>query len=377
MAQLKGKLTASQVKDAKEKSGGSESKNLTPDRLREIHSLMVKSRVLEERLIKMSKGGEGYFWIGGPGEEAFAVPLGLMVDKGQGLDHDFLHLHYRASGILLAMGAEPIDAIRQMKAVATDPYSGGRNFVNHYSKREWNVVPVASTIEPQYIQAIGTAHAQRGERGKGITIATGGDAGTAEGDFASCLVWASRPASPLPMLIIVTNNGFGISTSYEGQHGETRISDRAKAFNIESRTVNGNDVWEAWDALATAMNYVRTHRKPYFLELMVSRLYGHSSASGANRIPNENDPITLFEQELAKRKILMGDAAKEVWEKWTQHMNDALKQVRTEPEPDPHSIFDHVYADENGDKGRDKLAESIGIDYPTQTAEVLAKKGQH
>ena len=58
-------------------------------------------------------------------------------------------------------------------------------------------------------------------------------------------------------------------------------------------------------------------------------------------------------------------------------MNDALKQVRTEPEPDPHSIFDHVYADENGDKGRDKLAESIGIDYPTQTAEVLAKKGQH
>src|SRR3989344_1211793 len=375
MAQLKGKLTAFQVKDAKEKSGGSESKNLTPDRLREIHSLMVKSRVLEERLIKMSKGGEGYFWIGGPGEEAFAVPLGLMVDKGQGLDHDFLHLHYRGRGILRAMGAEPIDAIRQMKAVATDPYPGGRNFVNHYSKREWNVVPVASTIEPQYIQAIGTAHAQRGDRGEGITIVTGGDAGTAEGDFASCLVWASRPVSPLPILIIVTNNGYGISTSYEGQHGETRISDRAKAFNIEARTVNGNDVWEAWDALATAMNYVRTHRKPYFLELMVSRLYGHSSASGANRITAENDPITLFEQELAKRKILLGDAAKEVWEKWTQHMNDALKQVRTEPEP--HSIFDHVYADENGDKGRDKLAESIGIDYPTQTAEVLAKKGQH
>lgn len=378
MAQTKGKVTASQVREAKEKAGGAaDSKNLSPDRLREIHSLMVKARVLEERLIKMSKGGEGYFWIGGPGEEAVSVPLGLMVKKGQGIDYDFMHFHYRASGTMLAMGADPIDAIRQMKCVSTDPYSGGRNFVNHYSKKEWNVVPVSSCIEPQYIQALGTAHAQRGERAAGITIVTGGDAGTAEGDFASCLVWASRPISPLPILIIVTNNGFGISTNYDGQHGETRISDRAKAFNIEARTVDGNDVWESWDALSTAMNYVRTQRKPYFLELMVSRLYGHSSASGANRVQSENDPIALFEQELAKRKVLMPDAAKQVWENWTLYMNDALKQVRTEPEPDPHSIFDHVYADENGDNGRDRLAASIGIDYPTATAEELKKRGGH
>ncbi len=70
----------------------------------EIHRLMVRSRAMEERMIKMSKSGEGYFWIGGPGEEAFNICLGLQVNKGQGPAFDYLHLHYRNSGTLIAMG---------------------------------------------------------------------------------------------------------------------------------------------------------------------------------------------------------------------------------------------------------------------------------
>ena len=84
---------------------------LSPETLLRVYDLMVKSRVLEERLITMYKQGDGYFWIGGPGEEAFNIPLGLLVDKGQGLDHDYLHLHYRSSGTLLAMGANPIASL--------------------------------------------------------------------------------------------------------------------------------------------------------------------------------------------------------------------------------------------------------------------------
>lgn len=379
MASTKSKPAAASLKDRKgaDTAEKLEGQNLSPEKLREIHNLMVKTRVLEERIIKMGKSGEGYFWIGGPGEEAFSVPLGMLLNKGEGIDHDFLHLHYRGSGTMMAMGAEPIDTIRQMKCVASDPYSGGRNFVNHYARRDWNVVPVSSCIEPQYLQALGTAHAQRGDRAKGITIVTGGDAGTAEGDFASCLVWSSRPISPLPILIIVTNNSFGISTSSEGQHGETQISDRARAFNIEAKTVNGNDVWEAWTALAEGMRYVREERKPYFLELRVSRLYGHSSASGANRVQTEVDPISVFEAELAKRKVLSSDQAKKIWEHWTEVTNDALKQVRQEAEPDPLSIYDHVWADTEGNKGRDELAAQIGLDYPGQTVTALGQKKGH
>src|SRR5437763_5997293 len=197
-----------------------------------MHDLMVKARALEERLIQMYKQGDGYFWIGGPGEEAFNVPRGMLVQKGKGPQFDYCHFPYRQSGTWLAMGGDPIDSLRQMKNTVTDPFSGGRNFVGHYSRREWNVVPVSSPIEVQYSMAPGTAMAQKRAGGRGITIVTGGDAGTAEGDFATCLIWASRPVNPLPLFIVVTNNKWGISTAAEGQHGERNISDRGKAFNI-------------------------------------------------------------------------------------------------------------------------------------------------
>src|SRR5262245_2212013 len=180
--------------------------SLPAERCLELLRIMVRARAMEERMIKMSKSGEGFFWIGGPGEEAFNACLGLQVKKGQGPDYDYLHLHYRNSATLVAMGMELLDGIRQMAMTATDPHSVGRNFSGHYARREWNVVPVTSVIEVQYVMAPGTAIVQKRHGGDGITIVTGGDAGTAEGDFASCLVWSTRPGNELPVLIVVMNN---------------------------------------------------------------------------------------------------------------------------------------------------------------------------
>ncbi|MBX3221734.1 MAG: thiamine pyrophosphate-dependent dehydrogenase E1 component subunit alpha [Labilithrix sp.] len=327
-------------------SHGSENQ-LAPELQLRIHELMLEARVLEERLITMYRQGDGYFWIGGPGEEAFNVPLGLLVDKGTGVEHDYLHLHYRSSGTLLAMGADPVDALRQMKNTATDPYSRGRNFAGHYSARKWNVAPVSSPIEVQYSIAPGTAMAQRATGSKGITIVTGGDAGTAEGDFATCLVWSSRKGSELPMLILVTNNQYGISTPFEGQHGEERISDRGKAFGMPTATVDGNDVETSWFALKKAMDYVRTERKPYLLEAMVSRLNGHSSASGANSVTNEVDCLSRFEKKLEERKLRTRAEMDEMRARMTQELLEASKRVREEPQPKPESIWDYVFADKN------------------------------
>jgi 2-oxoisovalerate dehydrogenase E1 component alpha subunit len=318
---------------------------LSPDLLLQMHSLMVKARVLEERLIQMYKQGDGYFWIGGPGEEAFNVPLGLLIHKGQGPQYDYCHFHYRQSGTLLAMGTDPVDAMRQMKNTATDPYSGGRNFVGHFSRREWNVVPVSSPIEVQYSMAPGTAIANKRAGGRGITIVTGGDAGTAEGDFSTCLIWSSRPANPLPILIVVTNNKWGISTHYQGQHGEKRISDRGKAFGIESKTIDGNDPEVAYRELSAAMEYVRAERKPFLLEAMVSRLYGHSSASGANRLSDEADCIVGFERRLEERGLLTRQQMDELRATLAAELLAAHKQVKEEPQPDPKSIHDHVFSE--------------------------------
>lgn len=321
---------------------------LSKDKLVKIHDLMVKSRVLEERLIRMYKQSDGFFWIGAPGEEAFSIPLGMQVHKGEGKDFDYLHLHYRGSPLMIAMGEDPIGAMRQMKSVATDPYSGGRNFGNHYSKRAWNVVPVTSTIETQYQSAIGTGIAQKRHGGKGITIVTGGDAGTAEGDFASCLVWASRRGQELPILIIVANNKFGISTPYEGQHGETLISDRARAFNIKAKTINGNDVEESWYEIQAAMEYVRKERKPFMIEANVSRLYGHSSATGCNFVGNEEDCLVTFEKKLEAAGVLSRKQMDAVRADYTQSMLEMAQQVVKEPLPDASTIYDHTFKDQKG-----------------------------
>src|SRR5256885_8284971 len=94
----------------------------------EIHRIMVRARAMEEVMIKMSKSGQGYFWIGGPGEEAFNACLGLQIRKGQGPAFDYLHFHYRNSAPLVALGMPPVDGIRQMAMTPTDPHSLGRNF---------------------------------------------------------------------------------------------------------------------------------------------------------------------------------------------------------------------------------------------------------
>jgi len=314
-----------------------------------MHELMVRSRVLEERLIKIYRSGESFFWIGAPGEEAFGVPLGLLVDKGQGPQHDFLHLHYRCTPTLMAMGMSMIDSIRLMMNRVTDPSTGGRNFSNHYCFPQWNVVPVTSPIEVQYVFALGTARVQKRRQTKGITIVTGGDAGTAEGDFASCLVWSTRPGNELPMLITVQNNRWGISTDYESQHGETHIADRGKAFNIRTIVMNGNDPVESYKVLNEAMAEIRKKRKPILLEAKVSRLFGHSSASGANRV-DEEDPVLLFEERLLKAGLVKSHDVKEIWRQAEDEARAAQETARLEPGPEPETIWDHIYMDsENAD----------------------------
>lgn len=325
--------------------------NLLPaDLLLKIYDLMVKTRLLEERLIKIYKAGLAYFWIGAPGEEAFGVPLGLLIHKGQGIEYDWLHLHYRATPTLLAMGMPMIDSIALMMNRVSDPHTGGRNFSNHYCVPKWNVAPVTSPIEMQYSIAIGTAIAQARRPVRGITIVTGGDAGTAEGDFATSLVWASRKGHELPMLITVQNNRWGISTAFEGQHGEQRISDRGKAFGMETLTYNGNDPVESYLKLQEAISYVRKERKPFLLEALVSRLYGHSSASGANWVSDEVDCLAEFEKRLKSADLLSDQESLATRQRYEDEAKQAMITVSSHAAPTPESIWDHIYAgNENGD----------------------------
>ena len=335
---------------AKNVSSKNEFGGLDQKILLQMHRHMVKSRVLEERLIKIYRAGESYFWIGGPGEEAWGVPIGMLVKKGQGPANDYLHLHYRCTPTLIAMGLEMVDSIRLMMNRTTDKSTGGRNFSNHYCIPEWNIAPVTSPLEVQYPIACGTAHVQKRLGQKSLTVVTGGDAGTAEGDFASSLILASRRGQELPILITVQNNKWGISTHFDGQHGETHIADRAKAFNIKARVINGNDPVESYLCLKEDMEYIRKTGKPAFIEAHVSRLYGHSSASGANPVQGEVDPVKEFEKKLLTADLLTAKAAQKIWEDFEAEGVRATEQARSEPTPTAASVWDHTYfKNENAD----------------------------
>ena len=325
---------------------------LSKEVLLSMHEHMVTARVLEERLIKLYRTGDAFFWIGGTGEEAFGVPLGMLTHRGQGPEFDYLHLHYRGTPTMIALGMPMIDSIRLQMNRATDPSTGGRNFCNHYCFSKWNVVPVGSPIEVQYGMAIGTGVVQRrlNQQGKkGITIVTGGDAGSAEGDFASCLIWASRPGQELPMLITVQNNRVGISTDYGSQHGEKFVSDRGRAFGIRTAVVNGNDAIETYLALQAEMAYIRKTGKPVLMEFMVSRLYGHSSATGANREKGE-DCIESLERKMIDAGMITSERCQEMYKSLDDESKRISDEVRKEAVPAAESIWDHVYAgSENAD----------------------------
>ena len=309
----------------------------------QIHRLMVRARAMEERMIKMSKSGEGYFWIGGPGEEAFNICLGLQISKGQGPAYDYLHLHYRNSATMIAMGMEPIDCIRQMAMTTTDPFSMGRNFPSHFSRKEWNVVPVSSVIEVQFAMAPGTAMVQKRYGGDGITVVVGGESGTSEGDFASCMLWSTRPGNELPVLMVTMNNGWGISTPQCSQHACEHTCERGKPFGIPGEIVDGNDPVASWFAIERAMHQCRVERKPYMLEAMVSRLYGHSSSSGA---PRSNDPdcLALLEAKLLDAQLLEHAAIDQVHDEAKAEVEAAVTQAMHEPLPRPEDVERFTYA---------------------------------
>lgn len=307
-----------------------------------LHDLMVKGRATEEMLIRMMRTGHGYFWIGGPGEEAYGVALGLLVHRGHGPAFDYLHLHYRSSAVVLAMGGEPIDLLRQMRSTVTDPYSKGRNFVNHFAIKPWNVVPVTPTIETQYAVAPGTALVQRRHGGIGISIVTGGDAGSAEGDFYSGMNWATRPGRELPVLMLIAQNGYGISTPAHTVQNTHNLNQRADGFRIRNASADGNDPIASWHALCAAMDHVRHERRPYVLQFNVSRLNGHSSSSGAAR-SDEPCCLALYEKRLAAEGLIGAAEIRAVWEKWHDQLADALRTVAAEAMPDRSNVLEHTW----------------------------------
>ena len=141
----------------------------------------------------------------------------------------------------------------------------------------------------------------------------------------------------------VQNNRWGISTSYETQHGEEKIADRGKAFGIKTVTINGMDPIECYKQLKSEMDYIRQKRHPVLAEIEVSRMYGHSSASGANLDSNALDPLRIFESRLLKADVIKESYIKALYKKYNDLCLKIVDQVRLEADPSSDSIWNHIY----------------------------------
>ncbi len=247
----------------------------------------------------MNKQGDGYFWIGGPGEEALNASLGLLVHKGQGPEFDYLHLHYRSSATLLAMGADPVDTLRQMKNTATDPYSSRPELLQPLLgaavERRAGVVADRGAVLDGARHRDGQQARRRARASRSCKAATRARPRATSRRASS---GRSRPDRELPCLMIVTNNQWGISTPASEQHGEKHIADRGKpSSGSRTRSSTATTPRSATASSRRRWTTCAPSGKPFLLEVMVSRLYGHSSASGANFVPEEVDCLAPLREE--------------------------------------------------------------------------------
>ena len=141
----------------------------------------------------------------------------------------------------------------------------------------------------------------------------------------------------------------GVFTGTQGleKAWNTPLDERGKAFRIPTAVVDGNDPEAAYTALSVAIDHVRTERKPYLLEAMVSRLRGHSSASGANPAQGEVDCIERFERVLEDRKLMTRAQMEQLRATHTSNLLEASRKIRHEPHPESSAIWDHIFADRN------------------------------
>jgi 2-oxoisovalerate dehydrogenase E1 component alpha subunit len=175
-------------------------------------------------------------------------------------------------------------------------------------------------------------------------VVVGGEAGTAEGDFETCLNWCTQPGRELPVLMLVTNNRWGISTDIRTVHADKPVADRGIPYGIESQSVDGNDPITTWHAIDRAMRYCRRERKPFLLEATVSRLHGHSSSSGAQRNWDEADPLPLFEQKLIDAGAIDADALRAMRDEAKAEADAAVVETMKEPQPTPEDVERYTYA---------------------------------
>ena len=348
----------------------SENPITSPSKEELIHAyrVAVRSRVMEQHIVRLVSKGEVKFAIWGSGEEIHGTATALALSRFVNPERFGMVPHYR-SGSLCSMWCElngyshfSQTLLRQQFSKKTDPMSGGRQMVYHLDIREVGILPVQSPVGMQLGKAAGYAKGfhLKGIR-DGITMGILGDGTTAEGDMHDTMNAAS--VWDIPLIVLVTDNGVAISTEPEEGRGIKDFAAYAEGFGIRHFSCNGSDFWDVYETTYRVAEYVQTEQKPVLFHVhSLSRLNAHSSAANYAFDLNQKDPLIAFGNKLVDLGYLSRDevlvrhdrgTARDFFDNYemgsimseeNEYIKNLISEIRQEPDPDPDSIHLHLHA---------------------------------
>ena len=266
------------------------------------HSLLLP-RMIEEKMLVLLRQGKISKWFSGIGQEAIAVGATLALDKEEWI----MPLH-RNLGVFTSREMPLTDLFKQWQGDVTG-YSKARERSFHCGSKQHFICGMISQVGPQLALADGVALAYQQRGQQKVALAFTGDGGTSEGDFHEALnvaaVWN------LPVIFIIENNGYGLSTPTNEQYKCDHLVDRAKGYGIEGVRIDGNNILEVYNTIKGVRAYCIEHQKPYLIECDTFRMRGHEEASGIKYVPTElleewaqKDPIRNYEDYLLLKGII-------------------------------------------------------------------------
>jgi len=278
----------------------------TDESLLTLYRAILLPRMIEEKMLNLLRQGKLSKWFSGIGQEAIAVGVATALEP----DDTILPMH-RNLGVFTSRGVDLPRLFRQLLG-KDGGFTKGRDRTFHFGSIPHRIVGMISHLGAMLPVADGLALAAqlRGERR--VVAAFTGDGATSEGDFHEAVNLAA--VWKLPVLFIVENNQYGLSTPVSEQYACKDIADKGVGYGIEGRVVDGNDLIAVREAVIAAADRARGGGGPTLLEFKTFRMRGHEEASGTAYVPKElfeewaaRDPVARFERHVVERGAL--DAA--------------------------------------------------------------------
>ena len=300
--------------------------DLENQQLIELYQSLLLPRMIEEKMLILLRQGKISKWFSGIGQEAIAVGTTLALDQ----DEWIMPLH-RNLGVFTARNMPLTELFKQWQGDITG-YSKARERSFHFGSKAHHVCGMISHLGPQLAIADGVALAYQQRGQSKVSVAFTGDGGTSEGDFHEALnvaaVWN------LPVIFIIENNGYGLSTPTNEQYNCKHLVDRAIGYGIEGIRIDGNNILEVYNTVKGVREYCIKNQKPYLIECDTFRMRGHEEASGVKYVPKElfelweqKDPIKNFENYLVSTNILKEEDVIQIRGTIKEKIEHDLKQV--------------------------------------------------